>query len=168
MGHRQWLPPDHPWRRNKKWFNGAQEIDSHPEVPDGDEIIRQLECVVSRVRTRQKLPKGEVDWKRRSVLYDLSYWKDQLLCHNIDVMHTEKKSVVDNILGTLLNMNGKTKYNLEARQDLHKMNLRPELHPFIVVSLLFFKHVVSVAAYCIFYLLLNVTHFNVFAGRHGP
>jgi hypothetical protein len=39
---------------------------------------------------------------------------------------------------------------------------------FIVVSLLFFKHVVSIAAYCIFYLLLNVTHFNVFAGRHGP
>jgi hypothetical protein len=65
-------------------------------------------------------------------------------------------------------MNGKTKYNLEARQDLHKMNLRPELHPFIVVSLLFFKHVVSVAAYYIFYLQLNLTHFNVFAGRHGP
>jgi hypothetical protein len=49
-----------------------------------------------------------VDWKRRSVLYDLPYWKDQLLRHNIDVMHTEK-NVVDNILGTLLNMNEKPK-----------------------------------------------------------
>jgi hypothetical protein len=47
-------------------------------------------------------------------------------------MHTGKKNVVDNKLGTLLNMNGKTKDNLEARQDLRKMNLRPELHPFIV------------------------------------
>jgi hypothetical protein len=27
-------------------------------------------------------------------------------------------------------MNGKTKDNLEARQDLRKMNLRPERHPF--------------------------------------
>jgi len=45
------------------------------------------------------------------------------------VMHTEK-NVVDNILGTLLNMNGKTKDNHEARQDLRKMKLRPELHPF--------------------------------------
>jgi len=45
-------------------------------------------------------------------------------------MHTEKKNVVDNILGTLLNMNDKTKDNLEARQDLRKMNLRPELHLF--------------------------------------
>jgi hypothetical protein len=76
------------------------------------------------------LPVGEVDWKRRSVLYDLPYWKDQLLRHNIDVMHTEKKNVVDNILGTLLNMNGKTKDNHEARQDLRKMKLRLKLHPF--------------------------------------
>jgi len=101
-----------------------------PKVPDGDEIMRQLECVVNRARTRQKLPAVEVDWKRRSVLYDLPYWKDQLVRHNIDVMHTEK-NVVDNILGTLLNMNGKTKDNHEVRQDLRKIKLRPELHPFI-------------------------------------
>lgn len=37
----------------------------------------------------------------------------------------------------------------------------------IVVPLLFFKHVVSVATYCIFYLQLNLTHLNEFAGRHG-
>jgi len=129
MGHRRWLPLDHPWRRNKRRFNGAQEMGSPPNVPNGDEIIRQLECVVNRARTGQKLPPGEVDWKRRSILYDLPYWKDQLLRHNIDVMHTEK-NIVDNILGTLLNMSGKTKDNKEARQDLHKMKLRPELHPF--------------------------------------
>jgi hypothetical protein len=101
-----------------------------PKVPDGDEIMRQLECVVNRARTGQKLPAGEVDWKRRRVLYDLFYWKYQLLRHNIDVMHT-KKNVVDNILGTLLDMSSKTKDNHEARQDLRKMKLRPELHPFI-------------------------------------
>jgi hypothetical protein len=100
-----------------------------PEVPDDDEIMRQLDGVVNRAKTGQKLPHGEVDWKRRSVLYDLPYWKDQLLRHNIDVMHTEK-NVVDNILSTLLNMKGETKDNLEARQDLRKKNLRPELHPF--------------------------------------
>jgi hypothetical protein len=60
-------------------------------VQDGNEVMRQLECVVNRARTRQKLFNGEVDWKRQSVLYDLPYWKDQLLRHNIDVMHTEKK-----------------------------------------------------------------------------
>jgi hypothetical protein len=129
MGHRRWLPPEHQWRKNKRPFDGTQEMESAPEAPDGDEIMRQLDCVVKRARIREKLPSGEVDWKRRSVLYDLPYWKDQLLRHNIDVMHTEK-NVMDNILGTLLNMNGKTKDNLEARQDLRKMNLRPKLHPF--------------------------------------
>jgi hypothetical protein len=43
-------------------------------------------------------------------------------------MHIEK-NVVDNILGTLFDMKGKTKDNYEARMDLRKMNLRPNLHP---------------------------------------
>jgi hypothetical protein len=38
-----------------------------------------------------------------------------------------EKNVVDNILGMLLDMSGKTKDNHEARQDLRKMKLRPEL-----------------------------------------
>jgi hypothetical protein len=45
------------------------------------------------------------------------------------MMHTEK-NVADNIIGTLLDMIDKTKDNLKARQDLRKMGLRPELHPF--------------------------------------
>jgi hypothetical protein len=63
-GHRRWLPPDHLWRRNKRRFNGAQEMVGPLEVLDGDEIMRQLECVVNWTRTGQKLPNGEVDWTR--------------------------------------------------------------------------------------------------------
>ena len=50
-----------------------------------------------------------------------------MLCHNLDVMHIEKK-VVDNIIDTLLNLDGKTKDNLNARQDLKDMGIRSELH----------------------------------------
>lgn len=64
MGHRRWLPPNHQWRRNKRQFNGTQEMDSPHEVLNGNEIMRQLECVVKRARTGQKLPSGEVDWKK--------------------------------------------------------------------------------------------------------
>jgi hypothetical protein len=51
MGHRRRLPPDHLWRRNKRRFNGAQELGGPLEVPDGDEIMRQLDGVVNRIKT---------------------------------------------------------------------------------------------------------------------
>ena len=50
-----------------------------------------------------------------------------MLCHNLDVMHIEK-NVVDNIICTLLNLDGKTKDNLKAHQDLKDMGIRSELH----------------------------------------
>jgi hypothetical protein len=37
---------------------------------------------------------------------------------------------MDNILGTLLDIKGKTKDNLEARKDLQEMSLRLTLYPF--------------------------------------
>jgi hypothetical protein len=40
------------------------------------------------------------------------------------------KNVMDNILGTLLDIKGKTKDNLAARKDLEEMGLRFTLHPF--------------------------------------
>ncbi|XP_020090215.1 uncharacterized protein LOC109711523 isoform X3 [Ananas comosus] len=43
-------------------------------------------------------------------------------------MHVEK-NVSDNILGTLLNLDGKTKDNLKARCDLQDIGIRHELHP---------------------------------------
>jgi hypothetical protein len=73
MGHRRWLSTEHQWKKNKRSFDGMQEIEGAPEVPDDDEIMRQLEVVVKQARIGEKLPKDEVDWKRRSVLYDLPY-----------------------------------------------------------------------------------------------
>jgi hypothetical protein len=43
MGHRQYLPMDHLFRRNKRTFDGNQELGCAPDVPSGDEILRQLE-----------------------------------------------------------------------------------------------------------------------------
>ena len=66
-------------------------------------------------------------WKKRSIFFTLSYWEDQVLHHNLDVMHIEK-NVVDNIIGTLLNLDGKTKDNLKAHQDLKDMSIISEVH----------------------------------------
>jgi hypothetical protein len=43
-------------------------------------------------------------------------------------MHIEK-NVCENIYGTLLGIDGKSKDNLKARLDLEQMNIRKELHP---------------------------------------
>jgi len=67
--------------------------------------------------------------KKKSIFFRLPYWKDNLLRHNLDVMHIEK-NVMDNILGTILDIKGKTKDNHAACKDLQEMGLRPRLHPY--------------------------------------
>ncbi|XP_070009948.1 uncharacterized protein [Nicotiana sylvestris] len=67
----------------------------------------------------------------------LSGWstKGKLAClchnslrHNLDVMHIEK-NIVDNVIGTLLDILGKTKDHANARYDLKKMGIRKNLQP---------------------------------------
>ncbi|XP_026451341.1 uncharacterized protein LOC113351602 [Papaver somniferum] len=67
-------------------------------------------------------------FKKRSIFLDLAYWKDLLLRHNIDVMHT-KKNVCESVIGTILNIKFKTKDGLKSRNDLKSMGIRSELHP---------------------------------------
>ena len=45
-------------------------------------------------------------WKKKSIFFRLPYWKNNLLRHNFDMMYVEK-NVMDNILGTLLDIKGK-------------------------------------------------------------
>ena len=59
---------------------------------------------------------------RRSTLWDLEYWKDLDLRHNLDVMHIEK-NICDNIIGTLLNIEGKAKDTLKSRIDLTHLGI---------------------------------------------
>ena len=47
--------------------------------------------------------------------------------HAIDVMHIEK-NVCDSLIGTLLNIPGKTKDALQAHKDLKCLKLRHDLH----------------------------------------
>ena len=50
-------------------------------------------------------------------LWKLSYWKTNLLRHNIDVMHIEK-NVFENIFNTVMDVKGKTKDNIKAKLDI--------------------------------------------------
>ena len=48
-------------------------------------------------------------------------------------MHIEK-NVCDNLIGTILNLDGKTKDNMKARLDLKEMGIRHELHPQVLAN----------------------------------
>jgi len=143
MGHRRYLPTEHLWRLNRRIFDGTEEFDSAPIVPCRDEVLQQLDGVAfgdeiaGKKKKQKKRKKGagslDVIWKKKSIFFRLPYWKDNLLRHNLDVMHIEK-NVMDNILGTILDIKGKTKDNLAARLDLQEMGLRPKLHLFTAVN----------------------------------
>ena len=67
-------------------------------------------------------------WKRKSIWFKLPHWKDLEMHHNFDIMHIEK-NVCDNIVNTLLAVNGKTKDNIDSRYDLDALNIRKDLQP---------------------------------------
>ncbi|XP_055961814.1 uncharacterized protein LOC130015519 [Mercurialis annua] len=133
MGHRRYLHAQHSWRKSRK-FDGKPEHGSKPEELSGDEVLRQLDLlpkslVFGKTPNQKKRARGpeELNWTKRSIFFELPYWKTLKLRHNLDVMHIEK-NICENILGTLMNIDGKSKDNIKARMDLEAMGIRKELH----------------------------------------
>ena len=132
-GHRRFLPCNHPFRKQKKAFNGEQEFGSTLQPLSGEEILRKID-VICNLWGKNKITRGKLNvkttncWKKKSIFFDLEYWKYLHVRHNLDVMHIEK-NVCESIIGTLLDIPGKTKDGLNSRLDLMEMGLRGELGP---------------------------------------
>ena len=127
MDHHVFLPMDHPWRSNKRSFNGKTEFRPPPAPLKGIDVLNSLRDF-ENVFGKKKKRSNDGPWKKRSILFELPYWQHNLLRHNLDVMHIEK-NIVDSILGTLLDISGKTKDHAKARYDLKDMGIRKNLHP---------------------------------------
>ncbi|KAI5311767.1 hypothetical protein L3X38_040940 [Prunus dulcis] len=116
IGHRKWLPINHPYRRQRAAFNGKPEYGIPPEPLTGEEVLHMVE-------------NGDrVCWKKKSIFFDLEYWKYLPVRHALDVMHIEK-NVCDSIIGTLLEIPGKNKDGIAARLDLLNMGVKTDLQP---------------------------------------
>ncbi|KAI5318167.1 hypothetical protein L3X38_037875 [Prunus dulcis] len=116
IGHRKWLPINHPYRRQRVAFNGKPEYGIPPEPLTGEEVLHMVE-------------NGDrVCWKKKSIFFDLEYWKYLPVRHALDVMHIEK-NVCDSIIGTLLEIPGKNKDGIAARLDLLNMRVKTDLQP---------------------------------------
>lgn len=117
-------------------FNAKHENRDAPKRLTADELQVELEKVRHITPGNHpgngsgKRKRGRAEerllFTRRSTLWDLEYCKDLDLRHNLDVMHIEK-NICDNITGTLLNIEGKTKDTLKSRIDLTHLGIRQDL-----------------------------------------
>ena len=117
MGHRRFLPQANRFRKQKKAFNGEAEHVRAPKPLSGAEVLDSLSGVEVVFGKRRRPSNMEGVWKKRSIFFDLPYWKDLLVRHNLDVMHIEK-NVCESLIGMLLNIPGKTNDRENARLDI--------------------------------------------------
>ncbi|KAM5578459.1 hypothetical protein ABKV19_008659, partial [Rosa sericea] len=135
--HQRFLGRHHPYRKLKAAFDNRPEHAAAPVPLTGEEVLRRLEEEVPPWPYGKKNPppayKGAEDetrpcWKKKSIFFQLEYWKYLPVRHCLDVMHIEK-NVCDSLIGTLLNIPGKTKDGLKTRLDLVELGIRCGLHP---------------------------------------
>ncbi|XP_071906106.1 uncharacterized protein [Coffea arabica] len=127
MGHRRFLDSKHKFRKQTQFFDGTEEHGKRPPLQTGDMIVSELGDLQIRFGKHVKgNPKLPFNWKKMSIFFDLLYWKDNVLRHNLDFMHIEK-NICENIWGTLLDTEDKTKDHYNSRRDLREMGIRKEL-----------------------------------------
>ena len=105
------------------------EKKSEPKRRSGQEIEKELQGLKT-LKFGKNVKKVSIpgfgkthNWKKRSILYKLPYWKTNLLRNNLDVMHIEK-NIQDSVVGTMMNFPDKTKDSVNARRDLKDMKIR--------------------------------------------
>ena len=134
--HRQFLPPDHPDREDKKNFTKGRVVHEVTEIPtfSGADVLAQLKALKPKVKGKGKAKAkgfegyGEThNWTHITPFSQLPYFKDLKLPYNIDVMHTEK-NVAESLFHTILNIPDKTKDNVKARADQQRICDRSRLN----------------------------------------
>ncbi|KAD3336088.1 hypothetical protein E3N88_31607 [Mikania micrantha] len=129
MGHRRFLPTGHIYRKKKDEFDGNTEERIMRKRFDAFSRVQNLNIVLGK---RTRVEKGSI-WKKRSIFWELPYWKHLDVRHCLDVMHIEK-NVCDSLLGLLLNIPGKTKDGINIRKDMIDMGIRKELAPIEIAN----------------------------------
>ncbi|KAL5581119.1 hypothetical protein UlMin_013561 [Ulmus minor] len=134
FGHRRFLPSTHCWRSNLD-FDGRTERKRPPRRFSSVDIMDQLRRVKTSIPgkhpnyggVKRKRGDDELNWRKKSIFYELPYWAEIELKHNLDVMHIEK-NIYDSLLGTLMGDPHKSKDTDNARRDLQHLGIRSELH----------------------------------------
>ncbi|CAM8877764.1 unnamed protein product [Rhodiola kirilowii] len=131
QGHRRWLSKDHAWRKASAQFNGQVELRDRPLSLSGHEISDEIlnhdfPTVSLHPKFKARGNTEKLCWTHKSIFYELPYWSTFIQPYSLDVMHIEK-NVFDNIIGTILAIEGKTKDDHKARVGLKEQGVRKNL-----------------------------------------
>ncbi|GAA0140690.1 hypothetical protein LIER_01994 [Lithospermum erythrorhizon] len=127
MGHRKFSPDGHEFREAVSMFDENCENREPPTVLTGEEVfekVKNFKTILGKENSKLVPSKG---WKKCSIFWELSYWKDLPVRHFIIVVMHQQKNVTESFLGTLLGVKGKTKDIVNARKDLVHLGIREEL-----------------------------------------
>ncbi|KAG7556996.1 Transposon En/Spm-like [Arabidopsis suecica] len=136
--HRRFLPVNHSLRKDKTHFLKGKGVKEYPpQSLTGEQVLYE------RIRTAEPPMTSDCggnghekkvdgygqwhNWHKESILWQLPYWVDLNLRHNLDVMHIEK-NVLDNIIYTVMNVKDKSKDTVRSRIDVSRFCDWPELH----------------------------------------
>ena len=132
MGNRRFLPKGHKWHRNKVSFNNKVENRDPPVPLTGEQVLQQYESFeqvtfgkASKKRKQRDEETRWHNWRKKSIFFELTYWETLLVRHNLDVMHIEK-NICESLLGTLLDLAGKSKDSEKARLDMEELGMRKD------------------------------------------
>ncbi|XP_074300489.1 uncharacterized protein LOC141631763 [Silene latifolia] len=120
--HRQFLLPDHVFRKDNKHFRKDRpvEADFASTRLTGEEVWEHVQHLPSIVDATDeellKLKKKREGWWKRSIFWDLPYWKTLLSRHNLDVMHIEK-NFFEQMIHTIMDEKNKTSFKPNAQKD---------------------------------------------------
>jgi hypothetical protein len=106
-----------------------------PELRTGDDLfdmVRDVEVIFGKGPGSQSVPNDVATghapmWQKKSIFWELEYWKDLEVRSSIDMMHI-MKNVFVNLLG-FLGVYGKIKDTPEAQEDQQHMKDPNNMHP---------------------------------------
>jgi hypothetical protein len=122
LSHCRFLRKTHAVRKKGKHFNSKADHRDKPKEHTGDDVfdmVKDIEVIFGKGPGGQSVPydaDGHAPmWQKKSIFWELEYWKFLEVHSAIDVMHVTKNLCV-NLLG-FLGVYGKIKDTKEARHD---------------------------------------------------
>ena len=83
LGHRQFLPTNHPLRKKGKHFKGKVDHQTKPTFITGEDVlnmVKDMKVVFGKAHGSEPVPNDADDhapmWKKKSIFWELPYRRD--------------------------------------------------------------------------------------------